>query len=180
MRLFWVSVVVACVVAAYLGHQAIMRYIPVSAMNKAEKLISARIGGYNLMSHPPLPTAESRTVVRQSPDLLYSACVYDISRGPVEFTGVIPEDAYWSLSFYAHNTDNFYVLNDRDLAGPDYRLVLSENDAEPPENTNPDIVVHSPSKTGIAVQRIFVDSDNRLEELDSQRKSARCRPLSKS
>ena len=170
--------ILSCIVAGYAGYEAALRYIPIKAMSAAEARIAARIGSFNQMSHPPRPTANSRSVVRPSPDLLYSACVYDLSGGPVKFTGTVPLGSYWSLSFFAHNTDNYFVVNDSELGGQAFQFVLVKENQPPPESVGMAEIIYSPSKTGIVIQRVFVDKDERVDELDQQRKSTRCAPFS--
>lgn len=164
----------ACLIAGYAGYQYELRQIPVREMEKAEQRIVGRIGGYNKMTHPPRPTAQSRTVVRPSPDQLYSACVYDLSGGAVTFKGSAPSDSYWSLSFFAHNSDNFFVVNDRQLTQKEFHYTLIREGDEAPAGVNEDTIIRSPSRTGIVLQRIFIDSDERADMLDAQRKTASC------
>ena len=87
--------------------------------------------------------------MRPSPDFAYSACAYDLSNGPVEMR-VTPWSAYWSLSLYADNSDNFFTLNDREAQnGGDIMLIRRGSRA--PETT--DRVVESPSGRGVALIR---------------------------
>ena len=58
-------------------------------------------------------TAASRAVVMPSPDMLYSMCVFDLSKGPVQITANPQLKSYWSIALYAANSDNFFVINDR-------------------------------------------------------------------
>lgn len=156
------------------GYQLGLYILPYMIMNKTESAIAERAGGVNKMHHPPLPTATARTVVKPSPDQFYSACVYDLSKGAVLVSGHAILDSYWSLSFFQHNTDVFYMLNDQQLQAPKYNILLVRSDVEiDVEHTN-SIVVRSPSVTGIILQRVFVDSDLRKAELDVIRKSAKC------
>src|SRR5262249_61919042 len=67
---------------------------------------------------PPPPTrAERQPIVRPSPDLLYSVCVFDVSRAPVLIdVPPIPEH-YWSVSIFDARTDVAAVRSDRDTGG---------------------------------------------------------------
>lgn len=172
---FWIGLAVAALVAGYAGYRYELRQIPIREMEKAERGMAGRAGGYNRMLHPPRPTAQSRTVVRPSPDQLYSICVYNLSNGPVVIDGTAPTDTYWSLSFYAHNSDNFFVVNDRELPQKSFRYVLVREGDKAPDGAPEDQIVRSPSETGIILQRVFIDRDARADELDAQRKSASCK-----
>ena len=55
----------------------------------------------------------ARAIVRPSPDLLYAGCAFDLADGPLRIQATVPRDTYWSLSMFAANTDNFFVVNDR-------------------------------------------------------------------
>ncbi len=176
---FWIGLVTAALIAGLAGYRFELERIPVREMEKAERGIVDRAGGYNEMLHPPRPTAQSRTVVRPSPDQLYSACAYDLSEGPVIFEGTAPTDSYWSLSFFAHNSDNYFVVNDRELPDKSFRYVLVREGEPAPDDAPEDRVIRSPSRTGIVLQRVFIDKDERAGELDAQRKSAVCVPAAR-
>jgi len=89
----------------------------------------------NVLYHESRVTADSRVVVRPSPDFLYSVCAYDVSKAPLRIRASVP-DTYWSLSFYASNTDNFFVISDREVkANPvDVLLVGPGGSHENPGN----------------------------------------------
>lgn len=174
---FWGVTALLCALAAYAGYRVMLHQIPLRAMDKAEAAIAKRAGGWNTMFHPPLPTDRTRTVVRPSPDQFYSACAYDVSEGPLVVEGRKPQGTYWSLSFFQHNTDVFFIVNDRQLASPTYRYVVI-GDGEPvPEGVQDEQVIRSPSDTGIVIQRLFVDEGEALDTLDRQRKTATCQAL---
>lgn len=173
---FWIAVAVVAVLGGIIGYQYELRDIPVREMEKAETGIAARSQGHNVMLHPPRPSAASRTVVRPSPDQLYSACVFDLSDGPVVFEGNAPADSYWSLSFFAHNSDNFFVVNDRQLEDTSFRYVLVPEGTKAPAGVPENQIITSPSRTGIVLQRIFIDKEEKAEALDETRKTAKCRP----
>ena len=173
---FWIVAALCAAVASLAGYQVELRRIPSAIMTRTEGVIANAAGGFNAMRHAALPDHTSRNVVRPSPDQFYSACAYDLQRGPVVFEGAVPEDTYWSLSFFAHNTDNYFVANDRDLAGEAFRFVLVAKGDAAPEGVGEPQIVRSPSRTGVVLQRIFVDSWEKAAALDAQRKKTACRP----
>jgi uncharacterized membrane protein len=64
---------------------------------------------------------------------------------------VAPWRAYWSLSLYQDNTDNFFVVDDReDHDGAD--IIVVKAGAAAPAHTSAQ-VVQSPSTRGIALVR---------------------------
>jgi uncharacterized membrane protein len=71
---------------------------------------------------PPLTDHTQRRVVMPSPDLLYALCALDLRTGPwrIRADAARPgAHGYWSVALYAANTDNFFVIGDRELqSGP--------------------------------------------------------------
>ena len=128
----------------------------------------------NVLYHQPRVTADSRVVVRPSPDLLYSVCAYDVSKAPLRISASVP-DTYWSLSFFASNTDNFFVINDREVqANPaDILLVGPAMSYKNPGNAQ---VVTSPSSRGVALIRILITDENSIEELTEIQRQDSCSP----
>ena len=120
-------------------------------------------------------TVESRDVVKPSPDLLYSLCIYDVSEKPLRITAPVP-DTYWSLSFYQTNTDNFYVINDRQAKTNPVEIVLVGPKMEVPNVTNAELVV-APTEKGIFLLRSLIMDEDKLADLIRIQKMARCMPL---
>ena len=128
----------------------------------------------NTLFHAPRVTAESRRVVRPSPDLLYSACVYDVSKEALRFTAPVP-DTYWSLSFFASNTDNFFVVNDRGVKSKLVKILLVGSNTPYPGPGDAQVVI-SPTNKGVAIFRILIKNEDRLNDLIQVQKQATCRP----
>lgn len=120
------------------------------------------------------PTAESRQVVRPSPDLLYSTCVFDVSRSPLKITTAAPTDTYWSVALYGDNSDNFFVLNDSQANGQPATIILVGQGQTVPNLPPGVIVVSAPSTRGLVLFRTLIIDDARLAEIDQQRRQSRC------
>lgn len=175
--LFWALLAMACLASAWAGYHYTLGKIPVAAMTRAEASFVARAGGANTMYHAPLPSERSRTVVRPSPDQLYSICAYDLSSGPMRVHGTADLDTYWSLSFFAHNTDVFHVVNDGQLASPAFDFVLAREGAPAPDLPDGSTLILAPTPTGVVMQRVFIDATENLPALDTQRRGTVCEPL---
>lgn len=137
----------AALIAAGLTHLAVVHAIPRVLMHTAIE----RVGGgtSNFWRFGERVTPENRVIVRPSPDFAYSICPYDLSHGPI-IIQVAPWQAYWSLSLYADNSDNFFTLNDREARhGGEITLVRAGR--AHPEGAS--MVVESPSGRGIALVR---------------------------
>jgi uncharacterized membrane protein len=142
-------------------------------MEGAEKrLLSIRATGPNTFHHGRAPTHKSRQIVMPSPDLVYSSCVYDLAAGDLAITGTLPPAGhYWSLSLYAHNTDNYFVLNDRELPSRSFSIVVRRKGSGGPSST---AVAESPTQTGIALIRMIQRKGDDLPIIQASQQSIRC------
>jgi uncharacterized membrane protein len=145
-------------------------------------LFTARSAGRLGINHAaalPLPTDQSRGVVRPSPDLLYAACLFDVTDRPLILESDLPDD-YWSLSVFASNSDNVFAVNDRQVQGRHPRYLLAR-DAKP-AGLPPDLaalpVIQAPSATGVVLFRNLVLNPNAMDAAEAAQKSARCTPVS--
>lgn len=129
----------------------------------------------NTVYHAPRVTSASREVVRPSPDLLYSICAYDVSDAPLRITAPVP-DTYWSLSFFASNTDNFFVVNDRQIQSKTIEVVLV-GPGRPAPKGEAAMVVTSPTRRGVALFRTLVTDESRVPDLVRIQKQAVCESM---
>lgn len=148
--------------------------LPYGIMDRAMAGIANQAGGVNKAVYPDRATAASRGIVRPSPDLLYTACVYDVSEQPVKLTSPVP-DTYWSLSTFASNTDNFFVVNDRQVKSGRIEIILAADGNTKTEKGIP--VVVTPSTKGIVLFRSLVTSEEARAEIDAMRRQSNCDPL---
>lgn len=130
--------------------------------------------GANRFAHGPLATDKSRLIVRPSPDLAYSSCPFDLSKGPV-LVDVAPVPApYWSLSIFDQRTDVAFVRNNRDSKGASIRIALAREGQEVPAGIE---TVRLGDDRGIALVRILVESRDRFPAIDQARRASVCQPL---
>jgi len=158
---------------AALTHLVAIWALPRIIVRVVQRRLAAQVG-MNHIRHAPLPDAEWRSIVMPSPDLLYSACAYDVSDRPVLITAELP-DGYWSVSAFAENTDNFFVQNDRTASNQRARVVFSSQ----PHFQDPGggTVVQVPSKTGIILFRQLVLDRTDLPKAQAIQRAATCAPL---
>lgn len=138
----------AALAVAVLAHLAFIHAVPRVLMSVAMTRVAD--GATNAWRLAERVTPASRAIVRPSPDFAYSACPYDLSEGPIAIR-VAPWDGYWSLSLYAANSDNFFVIDDRETDGG-VEILLSRG----PSGEQADAgvrAVRSPSARGIALIR---------------------------
>ncbi|MGB3808944.1 MAG: DUF1254 domain-containing protein [Parvibaculum sp.] len=168
--------IVAVLALGALVHVAAIHALPGFIMSKA----MAKIGGtseVNMFVEPPLATAEARTIVRPSPDLAYSTCVLDLSKGPVRVT--VPLTApYTSVALYSATTDNYFVRNDRDSHGKELDVIVLAPGASKPANVPADSeIVEAPTAKGLVLVRRVVESVEDFPALDAIRQKATCAPF---
>lgn len=151
---------------------AVPRAITLTALHRI-----AAISGYNRAVFPPPPDEHARAVVMPSPDLLYAACAFDVSARPV-LIAARPSKGYWSLAFYAANSDNFFSLNDREAHGAPVEVVLvGPRGAEIPERYRAARVVRAPTSTGLMLTRSLVTDPAGQAEATDARAATRCEDI---
>ena len=163
---------VICAATAVFAYFAVINAIPGFIMGVALKRFEEG-GARNAFAHPPATTPASREVVKPSPDLLYSACAFDLSEGAIRIT-VAPWEDYVSLSLFADNTDNFFAMNDTDAGGEPIDLILVAENADAPEVSGDVEVVRSPSKVGLALVRRLTPTKAAIERADEARQNDVC------
>jgi hypothetical protein len=176
----WLLPVAGGIVAAALGFWLTLGWAPAFMMGKAMDRIEAVGPGYNAVFHGPINDETSRRVVRPSPDILYSVCLYDLTDGPVDLNVPWPTDgSYASVSFYDADTNNFAVLNDRDAeidGTTGVFLVRHPGFASFPNyELRPDQRFEvSPSLRGLALYRRVLMGDTPVELADAERREFDC------
>lgn len=165
-----VKLVLLGIAVAVAAHVATIFIAPYVLMHAAMERISRGGQLVNQWSHPPRTSEQSRRVVRPSPDLAYSACVYDLSDGPLRVTASAWDD-YMSVSVFAANSDNIFVQNDRQAPnGVDFVLVR-RGDAHP---AGAGQIVESPSARGIILQRRVAPTAERFAAAAAARRGDIC------
>ena len=158
---------------AIVVHLAIILATPNLIMGVALKRLSFGEQKINQWYHGPRTTEASRAVVRPSPDLAYSSCVYDLSKGPVRVVAGKAAD-YMSVSVYAANSDNIFAINDRQA--PDgVALVLVGKGQTAPQGLG--TVVQSPTQRGIVLERRLAPSAEAFAAAAKARANDLCAPV---
>jgi uncharacterized membrane protein len=159
--------IVATLAVAAVVHLGTVWYLPHFVMGRA----LAQMGAANTIHHGRRADASSHGVVRPSPDLLYSSCPYDLSKGPLRVHAPVPTGTYWSVSAFDDNTNNFFVENDRQAKGGVVDFVLRG----PGQHAQPrDTVVRAPSERGLILFRTLIDDEAKFAQIDAQRRQATC------
>ncbi len=170
----WAGWIALTLVVAALVHVGTLYALPYVVMDRT----LAILGESNTMHHLVRADANSRKVVRPSPDLLYSACPYDLSKGPLEVRATVPHDTYWSISAFDDDTNNWYVLDDRQTEHNKLDLVVQAPDREKEAAASGRrLVVTSPTQRGLLLIRTLINDEDRFAAIDRTRRLAACSPL---
>lgn len=165
-----------------IGAGTTLTVMPGLIMSRAMDRIEALGGATGLVRHAPPVTAENQTIVRASPDILYSVCLYDLSDGPLRIDAPWPDDGnYASVSFYDANTNNFAAVSDRDVGSGSTSIVLAQwNDwlTIPDVRRDADLQFNAPTLTGLVLYRRVIDANTDLAAAEAERQGFTCAQMS--
>lgn len=181
---FAVVIILAC-----LFHMGFVLAVPSVVLRAAVKKIeettrkrAARLGidpstvrTVNRLLPGPRRTAQTREVVAPNPDMLFSVVLYDVSERPLYIEAPVP-DSYLSISCYADNTDNFFVINDRSVETPVIKLILVGEGLDVP-NVPGARVVRAVSDTGVILFRYLIKNEEHYKEIERVRRKVKVRTL---
>ncbi|HEX7693016.1 MAG TPA: DUF1254 domain-containing protein [Sphingomonas sp.] len=187
----WVLPLVLGFVLAFVGYNFALGQFPRVLMTLATGRIAGASGGRtfgamvfggspggpraNVLTHAPVATDKARMIVRPSPDLAYSSCPFDLSKGPV-LVDVAPVPAvYWSLSVFDERTDAAYVRNNVEADGQPIRIAIAQAGQPVPDGMT---VVRVKGSSGIALIRILVQDRRQFAAIDAARRQSSCKALS--
>ena len=140
--------------------------------------LNRKLGGettINNVFHGDKINSNSRDVIRPSPDLLYSGCSYDVTYSPLVITSEVL-DSYWSISFYASNSDNFALLNDMGIQDKDIKIYLFGPNSKPIKISD-GYAIFSPSNKGAMLIRRFIGNEMNIDKLYSNQDTLACTSL---
>jgi uncharacterized membrane protein len=178
MKKHWIGWILSTLLVSAAFHIGFMFMYPQLLMTAAINRLSDNGQRENVWTHAPRMTETARVIVRPSPDLAYSSCVYDLSDGPVQIS-VQPWGDYMSLSLFAANTDNYYTLNDRRMPSAGAVVIVrGAGQALTVEQSAAAFeVVESPSQRGIALIRRLAPSQAQFNQAQAARESDLCEAL---
>jgi uncharacterized membrane protein len=178
----WIAWVAATIVIAVLAHMASLHVLPRIIMHVAMH----RMGAVNTIHHQPRVTADSRGVVLPSPDLLYSACPFDLKDGPLLVTAPVPQGTYWSVSVFDANTNNIFAMNDRQAKENVALVIFPPSGSKESASSHGGAWMHvmpkfvlSPTVHGLVLFRTLISNEKDFAKLDAVRRHANCALLGK-
>ena len=170
----WIFFAAAAAIALSV-HAATLFALPHFVMAQATKKI-VRDGAYNVVHHIARADEHSRVVVRPSPDLLYSICPFDLSKGALRVQADVPPGTYWSVSVFDADTNNIFVENDRQAKDGkvDFVVLAPITGRSVTTFVVPQHIVFSPTVTGLVLFRTLINDESRFAEIDAARRKATC------
>ncbi len=175
----WGAWIAATLVVAALMHIGSVYAVPPFIMHRVLAAMTST-APFNTLRFGGQPTAQSRGIVRPSPDLLYSVCPYDLAQanGALRVRAIVPRGTYWSVSAFDMQTDNYYVRNDRQTPSGTIDFLIIAPHAYIQNNRLP--VVVSPTNRGLVLFRTLINDEARLADIDNARRRASCAPYAPS
>ena len=168
----WIA---AMLLVAAVVHGATVLFLPRFVMLRTMNGITKTTGASNAILHGPRATWRSRAVVRPSPDLLYSICVYDLGvTGAVRVSTHDMPQTYWSVSVFDADTNNFYAINDQQAKSGAADFILMPQGKSTEASRLP--VVAAPTNRGIVLFRTLVNDEADVARIDVARHNAACEP----
>jgi uncharacterized membrane protein len=169
----WLLPMLIGLILAMAAWQVTLRLFPKTLMSLAINRVAQR-GGINVFSHAPLATDKARAIVRPSPDLAYSSCPFDLSKGPLLIAATPVTAPYWSLSVFDAQTNAVFVRNDAGGQHRPIKLVIATAGQQVPPGIE---TVRVDGPRGIALIRILIADRADFAAIDTARRGATCRSL---
>ncbi|MFN7163936.1 MAG: DUF1254 domain-containing protein [Hyphomonas sp.] len=147
---------VAFVIGFAAVHVVTLNALPGYIMSKARTAMTERGMPLHHWQMSPRVTPETQTIVRPSPDLAYTICLIDVSKGPV-LLSVPTWPEYGSLSIFDAHTDNVYAGSlDARLPGAtgEHRVVVALEGQEVYQYGDTDQVILSKPEALALIRRL--------------------------
>ncbi len=170
----WFGPLAFGLIVAVMTAYAAIHAIPYGLMNVAIERLGQ--GGINSMSYGNLATPARQPVVRPSPDLAYSSCPYDLSKGPVAIDVAPVPGRYSSLSIFDAATDVIFVRNDVEAGGKPFRIIVARPGQAVPRGAE---IVRTNHVHGVALIRILLKDPAEIGALDAIRRQSSCGTVTK-
>ena len=152
----------------------IIQQAPIKVMSSIEARIALGAGGWNACFHNQTYGPRANAARRANPDSIISSMAYDLSEGPVRISGET-WPRYWSMSLYQQNSDNFFVINDQEMADPSFNFVLALDGQDRSESDG--TVIISPTRKGIMLIRRFAADADDMEGIIANQNALICAPV---
>ncbi len=169
-------------------HICIILIMPYVAKGDAWERLE-RTAKINQLTVLPDASSPNRPLAFMAPDVLYAACRYDLTDGPLKLRSPLPNDL-WTIALYNRYGENYYLISGRDVQSNVVNLLVvndktidnekqdEQNIGQSGNNTQRDITISAPSKTGIIIIRAPVPTPAFDSEVSALLSKAFCHPIS--
>ncbi|MDX2264585.1 MAG: hypothetical protein NW215_06410 [Hyphomicrobiales bacterium] len=128
------------------------------------------------------PATENPPLAMMAPDVAAAFCRFDLTQKNLLLRPYLP-DATWTLAIYTRFGENFYVITGAEARRRDLRLLLvpreriaRETVSEKTEDGEDQIIVITPSMTGVALMQAPIRSPDFLEATNAALSQTTCEP----
>lgn len=181
----WALLVALFTLIGFIGITIALPYITMGlGLNRVERgdapsVDAAGATGRNRIYHSQIVDerygADSNYLfTRPNPDILYSACSYDLDAGPV-LVGMVNHPEYGSIAFHGDNTDNYAVVNNRGVSAARIDVLIIRKGSTAPQGYT-GRVVESPTRTGMALVRLLTEQRQDLQRYLNLQQQHSCAP----
>lgn len=181
MRKIFLSVLIL-LITVVITHSLTLKSVPTIIMKKTIEAMEQRGIAYDKFTLVPKLTPETQTVVRPSPDLAYSICLFNFRKSPRPLEiHAAAWDHYGSVSFFDAHTNNFATVRVEQVQGQGKgeTIILSSPHADTNEIVARDDH-HSfvaPTQTGIILIRRLAPSAALYDKVSALSEYDRCKTL---
>lgn len=157
----------------FVTRNIVIEQAPVRVMSTIEARIATGAGGWNACFHNRTYGPRTNAARRANPDSIISSMAYDLSDRPVRIAGET-WPRYWSISFYQQNSDNFFVMNDLEMASASFEFILALEDQDTSSFSGTPII--SPTAKGIMLIRRFAADASDMDGIIANQDALICAP----
>lgn len=185
MKKIFLSVLILLITVA-ISHSLTLKFVPSVIMKKTMASMEQRGITYDKFTLAPKLTPQTQTVVRPSPDLAYSICLFDFRKSPHPLEiHAAAWGHYGSVSFFDAHTNNFATVRVEQTQGDQSGHQQGETIIlTPPQTGDNEIVilddqqsVAAPTQTGIVLIRRLAPTVELYGEVSALSEYDRCKTL---
>jgi uncharacterized membrane protein len=166
--------IVVCLLGFAIGFLAILLSLPGLIMDRALSKLTPMHSEINSQIHFPLVTEHARSVVRPSPDIIYSGCRFDLTQAAVRITlPPLDLDHYASISFFDDRTNHFHSVSNHDLGG-DMGVINLVRKIDSSNHSPTGHHIEAPSDQGLVLFRRILTGKVTPERADTHRRGFDC------
>lgn len=165
----WIIALAIAAVMAGIGHYGVLYNAPSFIMGRAMTMLEERGSEKHNFMLADRTTPETQSVVRSSPDLAYSVCLYDLNDAPEGILVTLAATpGYSSLAFFDAETNNYLTLRGNGAA-KEVRLL--------PPGANEEGATTSPTQSGVILIRRLTPTAEEYEAAAKLAVDDSCAPL---